>query len=84
MITLKFINFYKNFSKVLIATFAVCFVLILILGSKVVEGTALTEAELFVLSAACATAAIGSFVWIVCESAYERAVDITKMGGKRV
>lgn len=81
---MKFIKFYKKFSKALVAIFAVCFIVLVILGSKVVEGTALTTTEFIMLCVACAIAAIGGIVWIVCESAYERAVDRMLARGWRV
>ena len=81
---MRFIKFYKKFSKVLIAIFAVCSIALLIHEKKVVKGTALTTTEFTVLCAACAIAVVGGVVWIACEYAYERAIDRRLMGGKRV
>ena len=85
---MRFIKFYKRFSKVLVAILAACFIVLCVNGSKFVAGAALDDASFTALCVSLAVSAITSCAWLMLESAYQQAIsrlmyrNKTKRGNK--
>ena len=71
---MKFIKLYGKISRVIAAILAACFVILVIIGSKVVNGTALTDSEFTAFCVSLVTAAAVSWSWVILECAYQKEI----------
>jgi len=74
LILVKFIKLYGKISRVIAAILAACFVILVIIGSKVVNGTALTDSEFTAFCVSLVTAAAVSWSWVILECAYQKEI----------
>lgn len=82
---MKFIKFYRGFSKFVAFVLMVCLVTLTVIGSKVVRGTAITDTEFVVFCVSLVAAAAIGFCFLILECAYQRAIarEIARKQRKR-
>lgn len=72
---MKFIKFYKRFSRVLMIILTLCFTALIAYGTKFISGKALDNAEFSILCVSLILSLIIAGIWVILEDAYQQEIE---------
>lgn len=72
---MRFIKFYRGFSKVLMIVLTLCFTALIAYGTKFISGSALDDAEFAMLCVSLILSLIIAGVWVILEDTYQQEIE---------